>query len=196
MSTVLVVENDRDVRVALRALLEQAHLDVIEASGGDEALALVGSAHPDLMLLDLEMPGTDGWAVLRSLGHRPGMPIIIITAHDEAEDVVRGLGAGADDYVTKPFRNAELLARVDARLRRPHADPDPGDETGPDVHLTPREREVVRLIAQGCTNADIAVRLQLSTATVKFHTTNVMRKLNVKNRTAAARSASRRGLVG
>ena len=118
MSTVLVVDNDRDVRVALRALLEQAHLDVIEASGGDEALALVGSAHPDLMLLDLEMPGTDGWAVLRSLGHRPGMPIIVITASDDPQDVVRGLGAGADDYVTKPFRNAELLARVDANLRR------------------------------------------------------------------------------
>jgi diguanylate cyclase (GGDEF)-like protein len=64
------------------------------------------------------MPGTDGWAVLRTLGHRPGMPIIIITASDDAQDVVRGLGAGADDYVTKPFKNAELLARVDANLRR------------------------------------------------------------------------------
>jgi DNA-binding NarL/FixJ family response regulator len=196
MSTILVVDNDRGVRVALRALLERAHHHVIEASGGDEALQKAAADHPDLMLLDLEMPGTDGWDVLKSLGHRAGMPIIVITAHQEQQDMVLGLRAGADDYITKPFRNAELLARVDARLRRPHADLASESPEGDADDFTTREREVIRLIAQGATNADIAARLQLSTATVKFHITNIMRKLGVTNRTAAARAATQRGLVG
>ena len=195
VSTILVVDNDRRVRVALRALLERAHHHVIEAGGGDEALRMAATDHPDLMLLDLEMPGTDGWDVLRSLGHRAGMPIIVLTAHQDQQDLVLGLRAGADDYITKPFRNAELLARVDARLRRPNADLEVGDIAG-DAQFTTREREVVRLMAQGATNADIAVRLHLSTATVKFHVTNIMRKLGVTNRTAAARAATQRGLVG
>ena len=196
MSTILVVDNDHGVRVALRSLLERVHHHVIEASGGDEALQKVASDHPDLMLLDLEMPGTDGWDVLKALGHRAGMPIIVITAHQEQQDMVLGLRAGADDYITKPFRNAELLARVDARLRRPHADLEADSPEGHADDFTTREREVIRLIAQGATNADIAARLQLSTATVKFHITNIMRKLGVTNRTAAARAATQRGLVG
>jgi DNA-binding NarL/FixJ family response regulator len=196
MSTILVVDNDQGVRVALRALLERAHHHVIEASGGDEALQKAAADHPDLMLLDLEMPGTDGWDVLKSLGHRAGMPIIVITAHQEQQDMVLGLRAGADDYITKPFRNAELLARVDARLRRPHADLAAESPEGDADDFTTREREVIRLMAQGATNADIAARLQLSTATVKFHITNIMRKLGVTNRTAAARAATQRGLVG
>jgi len=196
MSTILVVDNDHGVRVALRSLLERAHHHVIEASGGDEALQKAATDHPDLMLLDLEMPGTDGWDVLKSLGHRAGMPIIVITAHQEQQDMVLGLRAGADDYITKPFRNAELLARVDARLRRPHADLEADSPEGHGEEFTTREREVIRLMAQGATNADIAARLQLSTATVKFHITNIMRKFGVTNRTAAARAATQRGLVG
>lgn len=196
VSTILVVDNDRRVRVALRSLLERAHHHVIEAGDGAEAIRMVAADHPDLMLLDLNMPGTDGWEVLRSLGHRAGMPIIVITAEEEQQSMVLGLRAGADDYVTKPFRNAELLARVDARLRRPHADLAPDDAAGGGAQFTTREREIVRLMAQGATNADIAARLHVSTATVKFHVTNIMRKLGVTNRTAAARAATQRGLVG
>ena len=196
MGTILVVDDDRGVRVALRSLLERAHHHVIEAHSGDEAIRAAATERPDLMLLDLEMPGTDGWQVLKSLGHRTGMPIIVLTAHEDHQDVVLGLRAGADDYVTKPFRNAELLARVDARLRRPHADLAPGSPEGGAAEFTPREREVLRLVAQGATNADIAARLQVSTGTVKFHLTGIMRKLGVTNRTAAARAAAQRGLVG
>ena len=191
-----MVDNDRGVRVALRSLLERAPHHVIEAGDGAEAIRMVAADHPDLMLLDLEMPGTDGWDVLRSLGHRAGMPIIVITADLEQQSMVLGLRAGADDYVTKPFRNAELLARIDARLRRPHADLDLDDAAGGGAQFTNREREVIRLMAQGATNGDIAVRLHVSTATVKFHVTNIMRKLGVTNRTAAARAATQRGLVG
>ena len=196
MSTVLVTDDDPRVRSALRALLENGHLHVIEARDGAECLRMVDDQRPDLLLLDLNMPVMDGWGVLRELGHRPGMPIIIISAHLDEQDMVLGLRAGADDYVTKPFRNAELLARVDARLRRPPDDDDYRREDGPATGFTSREREVIRMIAQGASNDDIAARLVLSTSTVKYHVTNIMRKLGVTNRTSAARAAARRGLVG
>lgn len=103
MSTVLVTDDDPRVRAALRAMFEHDHLHVIEARDGTECLRMVDDQRPDLLLLDLNMPVMDGWGVLRELGHRPGMPIIIISAHLDEQDMVLGLRAGADDYVTKPF---------------------------------------------------------------------------------------------
>ena len=115
---VLVVEDEDDVRRLVRVLLERAGHQVIEAVNGHEALHLVREAQPRLVVLDVAMPELDGWQTLERLRGISDVPVIMLTARAEELDKVRGLRAGADDYVTKPFGRQELLARVDALLRR------------------------------------------------------------------------------
>lgn len=121
---ILVVDDEPDV-AALITIGIQYHrpaYEVIEASGGEAALAIIERQHPDLVLLDLAMPDRDGFSVLRQL--REGgndVPVIVVTAKDLERDKVRGLELGADDYITKPFSHKELMARVEAVLRRTRA---------------------------------------------------------------------------
>lgn len=115
---VLVVDDDDDIRAVLRALLERAGLDVAEAADGREALRRTFEDRPQLVLLDLGLPDLDGFEVLRRLRDLSDLPVLVLTARGLERDKVDGLGLGADDYVTKPFSNAELVARVEALLRR------------------------------------------------------------------------------
>jgi DNA-binding response OmpR family regulator len=117
---ILVAEDEPGMAGFLRKGLGEAGYAVDWADNGEEALALIGSASYDLLVLDILMPRMDGLAVLRKIRERrESMPVLMLTARDEIEDKVRGLDAGADDYLTKPFAFAELLARVRALLRRP-----------------------------------------------------------------------------
>ncbi|MDQ4032147.1 MAG: response regulator transcription factor [Actinomycetota bacterium] len=115
---VLLVEDDERIRQALGLALADEGYEVIEAGSGEEALARLGSTTVDLVLLDLMLPGVDGLAVCRTLRSRGDLPIIIITARSDTTDVINGLEAGADDYVTKPLVASELAARIRALLRR------------------------------------------------------------------------------
>lgn len=118
LARILVVEDDPDVRLLLRVLLEEEGYQVVEAAAGDEAAEL-GVAEPfDLVLLDLRLPKLSGFEVCRAIRQRRDTPIIMVTAQADSHDVVAGLEAGADDYVTKPFVERELLARIRAQLRR------------------------------------------------------------------------------
>lgn len=117
--TVLVVEDDPTLRMGLRATLRSAGFKVLVASTGPEGLEAATSESPDLVLLDVMLPGMNGFEILRALRERqPDLPIIMLTAKGEEQDKVQGLRLGADDYVVKPFGIAELLARVDTNLRR------------------------------------------------------------------------------
>src|SRR5438132_2909193 len=118
MSRVLVVDDDSDIRGLVRGLLERAGHAVIEAADGNEGLRRFYSDQPDLVILDVSMPGLEGWDVLERIRELSDVPVLMLTARAEELDKVRGLRAGADDYVTKPFGRQELLARVDAGLRR------------------------------------------------------------------------------
>jgi DNA-binding response OmpR family regulator len=115
---VLVVDDEPDVRSLVRLLLERAGYDVSEAVDGRAALRHIFSDVPDLVLLDVTMPDIDGWQTLQRIRDVTDVPVIMLTAASTELEKVRGLKSGADDYVTKPFGRQELLARIDAILRR------------------------------------------------------------------------------
>jgi DNA-binding response OmpR family regulator len=118
MSRILVVDDEADIRELLRELLGRAGYDVVEAPNGSEAMKLFYSQQPDFVILDVQMPLLDGWETLTRIREVSDVPVLMLTARAEELDKVRGLRAGADDYITKPFGRQELLARVSANLRR------------------------------------------------------------------------------
>lgn len=122
MSTILVVEDDPIIRQTVEYALRRAGFDVRSAATGPDALSVAAEAHPDLVLLDIMLPGMDGYEVASRLRESDReTAIIMVTALDTERDKVRGLDVGADDYITKPFSTEELLARVRANLRRVRA---------------------------------------------------------------------------
>lgn len=119
MSSILLVEDDQTIRLTVEFALTKAGYAVTTASDGATALEYAHSANPDLILLDLMLPKVSGLDVARNLrAHNDEVPIIMLTALDREEDKIRGLDAGADDYITKPFSTDELLARIRANMRR------------------------------------------------------------------------------
>jgi DNA-binding response OmpR family regulator len=126
MPTVLVVEDERDIREVLRRYLERAGLSVLTTGTGAEAIRLLTSAPPDLVLLDLGLPDVDGTDVLREIRAAGRPPVLVLTARSTVDDRIHGLQLGADDYVTKPFSPAEVVLRVQAVLHRSGGQPGPG----------------------------------------------------------------------
>jgi DNA-binding response OmpR family regulator len=117
-AVVLLVEDDESIRRPTAEILRSEGYDVVESANGEDALEQLDAVAPDCALVDLMLPGIDGFEVCRSIRQRSGMPIIVVTAKDDPFDVVAGLEAGADDYVTKPFVPKVLVARIRAALRR------------------------------------------------------------------------------
>jgi two-component system, OmpR family, KDP operon response regulator KdpE len=159
---ILVVDDEPQIRRALRTALAGHGYQVELAEQGEDALAAIAANPPDLVLLDLVMPGVDGIEVLRETRGWSTVPIVVLSARGQEQDKVQALDLGADDYLTKPFGMAELLARVRAQLRRRGAPPEPvvtaGDVTidlarrlvtrnGQEVRLTPTEYDLLRCLA-------------------------------------------------
>jgi DNA-binding response OmpR family regulator len=140
---VLVVDDDPDIRGLLRELLDRRGFDVTEARDGQEALRAFFAERPDLVVLDVAMPVLDGWKTLERIRELSDVPVVMLTARTTELEKTRGLRAGADDYVTKPFGRQELLARVDAVLRRAGArEPQPESYTDGFVSIDFSQREV------------------------------------------------------
>jgi DNA-binding response OmpR family regulator len=164
-STVLLVEDDQRISEPLIRVLRSESFDVTHVSTGMAALAMVDIEVPSLVLLDLTLPDIDGLDVCRRLrADHPSLPIVMLTARAEEMDVIVGLGAGADDYVAKPFRLAELVARIKARLRfaesadaRPHVD---GPLVGAGIELHPPSRR--------CFVDDHGVRVEIELTSKEF----------------------------
>lgn len=144
MARVLVVEDEPNIADFIRRGLVYKGYDVDTAASGEDALETARERLPDLVILDLMLPGMDGVEVCRRLRAADDVPIIMLTARDALSDKVEGLEAGADDYVTKPFQFAELLARVRAALRRKEARADAGLISVGDLTIRPLSREVLR----------------------------------------------------
>ncbi len=117
-TTILAVEDDERIRTSLRLALEDEGWTVDEVDSGEEALIVFGERNPDVVLVDIMLPGLNGFDICRAIRRSSDVPIIMITARSDTHDVVAGLEAGADDYLTKPFAPKELSARIRALLRR------------------------------------------------------------------------------
>jgi two-component system KDP operon response regulator KdpE len=159
---ILVVDDDPQIRRVMRATLSGHHYEVVEARNGEEALERFRQEMPDLVLLDMNMPGMDGLETCRLLRAGSEAPILILSVRNTERDKVAALDAGADDYVTKPFGLEELLARIRAAMRRAPASPEGGPHSftgddlqidfdarrvrvsGREVRLTPKEFELLR----------------------------------------------------
>ena len=122
--TVLIVEDDRNIADLLRLYLEKEGYTVVIAPDGMRGVEQFRTVHPSLVLLDVMLPGLDGWVVCRAIRAESQTPIIMLTAKSETEDKVNGLKQGADDYITKPFEMKEVLARIEAVLRRSGIEPE------------------------------------------------------------------------
>ncbi|WP_432548684.1 response regulator [Kineococcus sp. SYSU DK004] len=208
MIRVLVVDDHPVVRDGLRGVLGAADdLDVVgEAADGPSAVARALALAPDVVLMDLRMPGGDGVAAIEELARR-GSParVLVLTTYDTDADVLRAVRAGATGYLLKDAPVAELLRGVRAaargesvlapavasllvaRARRPVV---------AELALSPRELQVLRLVARGAGNRECARRLFISEATVKTHLQHVYDKLGVGDRAAAVAAGYERGLLG
>jgi two-component system, OmpR family, KDP operon response regulator KdpE len=161
---ILVVDDDPQIRRVMKATLVSHNYEVIEARTGEEALELMPREAPNLILLDMNMPGMGGLETCRALRAVSDVPVIVLTVRDSEKDKVAALDAGGDDYVTKPFGIEELLARIRAALRRSSASPEGGPRSftapgleidfetrrvhaqGKDVRLTPKEFDLLRYL--------------------------------------------------
>ena len=192
----LVVDDDPGLRTLVRVLCERAGLRVEEAADVNGALLAAEEAPPDLVLLDVRLPGASGYEVYRELHDRdPGLPIIFVSGERvDAYDRTVGLLLGADDYIVKPFDPDELIARVRRSIGRRRERRLPHREDGL-AELTPREREVLALLASGRSSKEIARKLVISPRTVSTHVQHILAKLDVNNRSGAIALAHRVGLV-
>lgn len=202
---VLIADDHPVVRDGLRAIIAtEPALDLAgEAVDGAEAIRLAGALDPDVVLMDLQMPGTDGVAATAAIrAAHPGIRVLVLTAYDADADITRAIDAGATGYLLKDTTREVLLAairaaargepalspavtgRVLARMRAPRAEA-----------LSAREAQVLSAVSRGLANKQIARELRLSEATVKTHLEHIFAKLGVSDRTAAATLALQRGAI-
>lgn len=206
----LVVDDQSIVRKGICALLEQVDDIVVigEAANGEEAVAQADKLHPDVILMDLVMPKMDGIAAIQQiLAHQPGMRIMALTSFVAEDKVFPAIKAGAMGYLLKDSEPEELIAAIrKVNQGEPSLNPTvakmvlgelgkpAGQPLTPDP-LTEREVEVVRLVAQGLSNHQIADQLVIGEATVRTHVGNILNKLHLANRVQATLYALREGLV-
>lgn len=199
---VLTVDDHPLIRAGLAAVIG-AETDVqmvAEASNGEEALERFWEHRPDVVLMDLRMPVMDGLTAARAiLADFPDARIVVLTTYDGDEDIYRALEAGAKGYLLKDMLRTEVLNVVRAVHKGLRGIPAPVAarlaEHTPRIELTPRETELLRLVAKGLSNPEIAAEIGRTEGTVKVHLKNILQKLGADDRTEAVTTAIRRGFI-
>lgn len=204
MKKVLLVEDQPQMRRNIATILEMEGFEVTTAENGRRGVEAAQSVKPDLILCDVMMPELDGYAVLQALREDKAtatIPFVFLTAKGEKTDLRAGMNLGADDYLTKPVTKDDLLAAIQARFERQRTHEENLKEKIDQIDfapkfdsavpleamgVTPREAEVLLWVAQGKSNADIAVILGMAEKTVKKHLGNIFEKLGIESRNAAA----------
>lgn len=195
--TLLIIEDDPLLSGNMALILEMEGFEVRVAADGPTGLEMIRKKQPDLILCDILMPGMDGFTfheAVRNLPHLARIPFVFVSALDDRSHVRQGMLAGADDYLTKPFTAEELLATVAARLQRfetlrqqPRARGRlTAEQTARLAQITPREREILLLVAKGITSREIAAILFISSKTVDVHRARLMSKLGAANAASLA----------
>jgi DNA-binding NarL/FixJ family response regulator len=191
MTKILLIEDEPQMRDNIATILEMEGFNVLTAENGKDGLALAQREQPHVVLCDITMPGLDGHEVLAALradASTATIPFLFLTARSRKTDQRAGMNLGADDYLTKPVNVPDLLSAVKARLRRVQELSTPGVRSAQILErlgLTPREAEVLFWVAQGKTNPEIGMILELSVPTVKKHLEHIFEKIGVENRGAA-----------
>jgi DNA-binding NarL/FixJ family response regulator len=206
---VAIADDHRLMLDGIKRALEQApDIKVVgEAMSGDEMLTIVPKVHPDVVILDLRMPNGDGLSTLAQLRKAyPDLKVIILSMFEDSENIDRALHGGAAGYVVKSINPLDLPSTirqvVEGTVYHPRTRggesgnaPSPPTPQATPGGLTERELSILRLVAEGLSNLEIASRLFVTEQTVKFHLSNIYRKLGVGNRTEATRYAYRNGLI-
>ena len=210
MSIKMLIADDHEVvRYGLKSLMEDTDIIIIaEASSGDEAVRLALKHEPDVVLLDIRMPEVDGLTALGRIKlDRPNMPVLMFSTYDNPTYIARAVALGAAGYLLKSAKRERLLEAIrvaasgenawtrDELRRVTGALATPRLTADVEVPLTQRESEVLRQLALGLTNKEIAQALHISYETVKEHVQHILRKIGVADRTQAAVWAVRQGLV-
>ena len=205
--SVLVADDHEVVRSGIQSLLSDSNIEIIaEASNGAEAVSQALKHRPDVVLMDIRMPEVDGLSALEQLHEQlPETPVVMLSTFDNPTYVARSVALGADDYVLKDSSKRELVEAIEAAARGEsptksgelkqvahRMEKHPSED---DVPLTTRELQVLRHIALGLSNKEIAKSLEISVETVKEHVQNILRKIGVTDRTQAAVWAVRKSLV-
>lgn len=209
---VLLADDHALFRAGIASLVQAWGLEVAgEASNGAEALELTRRLRPDLVLMDIAMPDCDGLEATRLIkAELPETRIVMVTVSDDDEHLFEAVKSGAEGYLLKDMTREDLRRTLEAvAAGEPALSPTlaakildefarlarEGPAREPDVELSPRERDVLQLVADGQTNREVAAALYLSEHTVNFHMKNILAKLHLKNRTQAVAYAIRTGLV-
>lgn len=195
----LLIDDDPNLILLVQDYLEFRGYEVTAASSGQGGLEILKEDIPDLIICDIMMPHMDGYTFVEKVRANAGIrwiPFLFLSAKSQSQDKIKGLSQGADVYMTKPFEPEELVAQVESLLRQA-ANLRQGSggigEMGTsiavpeDVSLTPTEKKVVQLVAQGLANRKIAEQLDVSQRTVESHVSNMLGKTSLKNRTELAR---------
>jgi DNA-binding NarL/FixJ family response regulator len=199
---VLLADDHRLMLEGIRASLSAVEgFEIVgEARKGSQVLPLVGQLQPDVVLLDIRMPEMDGLACLELIKKRyPDVKVVVLSVYNDAEHIHAALARGAAAYIVKSINPADLPAAVSQAVEGTvyHAlgVPEEHEPVGVNHGLTDRELAILRAVARGLSNRAIGQELWVTEQTVKFHLTNIYRKLNVANRTEAARAAYRLGVA-
>lgn len=216
---ILLADDDLGIRVAVQDYLELQGYGVIVAKDGEEALAMVETYHPHLLVSDIRMPLADGYSLVRRMRERPEfrlIPVIFLTERNSTEERIQGYQVGCDVYLPKPFEMAELqavirnllersqmvqselrfgdrestVARLGSKISQVRRSPQ--DNTlslRPSLNLTPRESEVLNLLTTGLSNGDIGLQLHLSARTIEKYVSSLLRKTETSNRAELVRFA-------
>ena len=198
---IVVADDHRLMLDAIRTALEdEPEIEIVgEAQSGEEVLKVVDQTRPDVVLLDLRMPGMNGFSVLESLRERhPNVKVVILSGVDEPRVIDAALRRGAEAYVLKQVEPRDLAAAIrqatESTIFHPVTE-SAAAAASPNVNLSPKELTILRGVAGGASNKELARTLWVSEQTVKFHLTNIYRKLGVANRTEAAHYAHAHRLV-
>jgi DNA-binding NarL/FixJ family response regulator len=197
----LLIDDDPNLVLLVKDYLEFQGYEVITANHGKEALKILESNLPDMIVCDIMMPEIDGYGFVEELRKNPNtswIPLLFLSAKGQSQDRIKGLNLGADFYMVKPFEPEELVAQVESSLKQSgrlmqHGDTGAPTESliqvNPSVELTPTELKVVQMVAKGLANKDIANQMSLSQRTVESHVSNMLGKTGLNNRTELARWA-------